>query len=1196
MAQPQRRRGELQVQFGSEGSGGADGSGTSTGGPFRSAGGRGWAAARRALLTSHARHGASNINLFSGGAGGGGGIPVSIPEEDAETDLHLAFRTQSSLSVIKELFYIAIEEKGREHVCSEQEASSGRLLLHCIGLNAGLILNNDGSIGGSSAGLVDEFILNELLPSYPSAIIEEDDAGNLPFMEVLTSWVKERKDARHRAMLSQQDSGRRLADIVQLAARAFFSKRTLDGLGGDQESATLSRDGEGTNLAAERSLFELPPLVEWSLSMLSAIITSKRRYHASASKSSYEPFGESNQSLGVDPFDLVSEDASKAADIDGEFDSLFVINEKGTIEMVNDAAVNEFGWSQEEFLGANISMICGESHGPRHDEYLSNYLKTGIKKVMGKHDRKLFAKRKDGTEFPISLGITETQAGEGMPRRFCGFVKHRREKKTANVRKSSIGHRPFHTGADISDTHSDVSSVGLSSLRPDATFGAVYNELIVESIAAIPGIVKELLLVEDQTVRERVFALPIIQPILLSMDSFGDGKWLIELLTVEHDSTKRENRDLAASKRGSVFAGSFADVNASTGPNHIDSAEAVIFYLEQVSNLDDADSTRIIMRGGDGTIREKRKTLYDGISNVEGLIRSLVVLDSELLKRAAVSRVIQRTLDQKIFSPFALTSALFDGIFHVMFIAAFRLGPAEGMFHLSASDASFRPQQYLVASVVLIGCISYFLRKRGHLAMSKKFAKPDSSSSVLSRWDLFQVGTLFLAAYCTLAVDWNLRRRARDNVADTEIPFHLRSLVALTTPLLWFRILGHSKMFNKQLATFILCSVEILRDIKWFMLVLMIIIASFAQMLVSMTFDPLQNQGRDSSEYSFVSTNEYLKAYTIMLGDIDSESLQRRPGIIILFVLYTFGVTIVLLNILIAIVSESYVNAVFSSTLMLGKARVMFVAELMSMKSSYTSGTTQEARAHVSKRNLDLGVFALGVLWTKLMTVTVLSKLACQDTRPDQIFLGLTALDIEGGITILVMRGFIVVHKYAMQYSLRTERRRGPGNVGLAKLSSRIKFWDTLANNLHSYISRNIDSLTEEDYRKEDQPGNLQQASETRAATRAGADSKLHRALTATRKELKAEIKRSSNQLRHVFHEVDEKTQASIALCEHHVSSSLVDVAEMQDRLDRSIAASEERIVEALTRKLEQLSREGSASGQENSGGEHTRRGLVGML
>jgi hypothetical protein len=328
-----------------------------------------------------------------------------------------------------------------------------------------------------------------------------------------------------------------------------------------------------------------------------------------------------------------------------------------------------------------------------------------------------------------------------------------------------------------------------------------------------------------------------------------------------------------------------------------------------------------------------------------------------------------------------------------------------------------------------------------------------------------------------------------------------------------------------------------------------------------------------------------------MLGDIDSDSLQRRPGIIVLFVLYTFGVTIVLLNILIAIVSESYVNAVFSSTLMLGKARVMFVAELMSMKSSYTSGTTQEARAHVSKRNLDLGVFALGVLWAKLVTSTVLSKLSSQGTSPLPVFLGLTALDFEGGITLLVMRGFIVVHKYAMQYSLRMERRRGPGNVGLTKLSSKIKFWDLVANNLHSYISRNIDSLTEEDYRKEDQPGNSPQASETRAVALAGGDSKLHRALTATRKELKAEIKRSSNRLRHVFHEADEKTQASIALCEHHLSSSLADVAEMQDRMDCAIASSEERIVEALTRKLEQLFREGPASGQEISNSEHTQSG-----
>jgi len=63
------------------------------------------------------------------------------------------------------------------------------------------------------------------------------------------------------------------------------------------------------------------------------------------------------------------------------------------------------------------------------------------------------------------------------------------------------------------------------------------------------------------------------------------------------------------------------------------------------------------------------------------------------------------------------------------------------------------------------------------------------------------------------------------------------------------------KIRNKQLATFILCSVEIMKDIKWFLLVLFAAMASFAQMWVSLTFDQHQSE----SQYYMEG---YLKAYT----------------------------------------------------------------------------------------------------------------------------------------------------------------------------------------------------------------------------------------------------------------------------------------------------------------------------------------------
>ena len=1185
----QRRRGEL---LGNGGGGPLLGSGASgAGGPSEPNRGRGWTVARQALLTS-ARQKQSMRNL--GNASGGGlnfeGMPVSIPEEDAETDLHLAFRTQSSLSVIKEYFYMAVEENGgREYICGETDAS-GRLLLHCIGLNHTLILNADGSINTTTAGLAEDFILNELLPSYPSAIIEEDDDHNLPFMQPILSWAQDRQEERRKAA-QERESSTNLADIVQEAAKAFFSKRTLEALGrgsGATQDGSLTGGNEHFDDEAQvpASTYDLPPDVEWCLGMLSHIITSKLRPRPVNRSGHFDPnssadglFNESAASFG-DVADLISE--GTASKSEAEFDSLFVINEEGTIEMVNDEASKEFGWTREEFIGNNISMICGGGHGPKHDQYLKNYLKTGIKKVMGKHDRILHARRKDGSEFEISLGITETPGGSGLPRRFCGFVKHKKKgagrpsTKEEGPATSSRGFARLRRTSLGLDSHSDLSSLGKRSNRGVYQFGAVYNELIVEHVSQIKGIVKELLLIEDESTRDRVFQLSIVQQVLLCPDSFGDGSWLINLLTSRSDVAHYVS-DVSPSRESSMRGSALFRERFDQENHDIDPAECAVFYLERISILsiidDSSNMSGAVSRAGAATAAsmiEMRTHLYDSISNLEGIIRSLCALENNLLKRVAVTRVVQRALDRKIFSPFALTAALFDGVFHLLFIATFRLGPAEAMFHFAAGDACFPVQQYLLSSIVLIASIGYFTRQKIHLIKTKKFTREETiKAKILNPWSfLTEILPILLASYCIIVIDWHLRWRSKLHIDDSSISFSLRSAVALTTPLLWVRVLGHLKMFNKPLATFVLCSVEIMRDIKWFMLVLIIIIASFAQMLVSLTFDGYdQDATAGSLTTGFFSFESYLKAYTLMLGDVDMEFLQAHSGIVILFVLYTFGVTVVLLNILIAIVSESYANAVYSSSLMLGKARILFVSDIMAMKSRYQlkkGGAIEKS----SNRNAVVAL-VLSAVWIKSIINTVLIKLESMKMVPPTLFFGLSTIEIEAMIIFFVLFGIIRTHKAAMTYSLAIS----PCSLQERRASDKITAFSILAEKLQAYIGRNIDSLMDSDGVKNNQAeiSDVNVASHGKVAN----DRRMQRALVATRKDLKAEIKTSADQMRHIIQETEDKTQASIAICENHLSSSLADVVSMQERIDSAIAASEERIIQALSSKLERILSEG---------------------
>jgi two-component system sensor kinase FixL len=87
---------------------------------------------------------------------------------------------------------------------------------------------------------------------------------------------------------------------------------------------------------------------------------------------------------------------------------------------VNKAATTQFGWTRDEFIGSNISMIVGGEHARKHDAYMERYLQTG---VMG--TKRIFpARRKDGSEFTIQLSLVEidVQVEHGQERLFCGFV------------------------------------------------------------------------------------------------------------------------------------------------------------------------------------------------------------------------------------------------------------------------------------------------------------------------------------------------------------------------------------------------------------------------------------------------------------------------------------------------------------------------------------------------------------------------------------------------------------------------------------------------------------------------------------------------------------------------------------------------------------------------------------------------------
>ena len=89
-------------------------------------------------------------------------------------------------------------------------------------------------------------------------------------------------------------------------------------------------------------------------------------------------------------------------------EAIFLIDAHGIIQFVNPAAETLFGYEVKELLGKNIKQLMPSPHRQMHDDYIENYLQTGIKKIIGK-GRQLLAERKDGSQFPMYLSVGEIQ-------------------------------------------------------------------------------------------------------------------------------------------------------------------------------------------------------------------------------------------------------------------------------------------------------------------------------------------------------------------------------------------------------------------------------------------------------------------------------------------------------------------------------------------------------------------------------------------------------------------------------------------------------------------------------------------------------------------------------------------------------------------------------------------------------------------
>ncbi|MDF1790500.1 MAG: response regulator [Thalassobaculaceae bacterium] len=93
--------------------------------------------------------------------------------------------------------------------------------------------------------------------------------------------------------------------------------------------------------------------------------------------------------------------------MDNVQEAIITIDETGSILHWSPGATTIFGYSTDEAIGQNITMVMPKGIADQHAGFIDAYLRTGVAKIIGS-GREVEGRRRDGSPVPLDLNISRT--------------------------------------------------------------------------------------------------------------------------------------------------------------------------------------------------------------------------------------------------------------------------------------------------------------------------------------------------------------------------------------------------------------------------------------------------------------------------------------------------------------------------------------------------------------------------------------------------------------------------------------------------------------------------------------------------------------------------------------------------------------------------------------------------------------------
>jgi hypothetical protein len=141
--------------------------------------------------------------------------------------------------------------------------------------------------------------------------------------------------------------------------------------------------------------------------------------------------------------------------------AMVLVNQEGRIVFVNAHAEKLFGYQGDELLGQAIEILVPESSRALHSHLRTGFSSHATRRQMAV-GRDVHARRKDGTQFPVEIGLNPIESSEGVwvLTSIVDITFHRQKLESVGVLAGGIAH-DFNNllGSILADTELAMSEL-----------------------------------------------------------------------------------------------------------------------------------------------------------------------------------------------------------------------------------------------------------------------------------------------------------------------------------------------------------------------------------------------------------------------------------------------------------------------------------------------------------------------------------------------------------------------------------------------------------------------------------------------------------------------------------------------------------------------------------------------------------------